>query len=1126
MADYPMYDPERPEQPCGNFTNPPCPPPPQGPMCGGPHFPHKPGPGPGPCQPPYPPGHNPCIPQIHPVPPVPSPIEGSSLYEQMGMLTQRVNVCINQWNTIQANCYEALNQVVEAARSNDVYYDDCEVHYQEGYDETEGAAYAIIEKKAVDRKNQPIFVRLYPAYGNTSNPGVRQKIFDASFIKSANVIITAVQSNANTWSGPALINGAGMPGTEQEDGYVYGFTRGGALRYFPSNVTETTLCQQGMVDVIGGCVPILYDGKILDEVVTMTDREAVTAIGFNSGTGSVFFFACSAQNEPGMGIASVARVLQGYGCTTAVVTSHQVNDPTASTSEGMLYMGNMTMDPVRAIQPDNLAYWVVTKQPCFRNRFQKEIADLVQTTGRNAWETYLLGVQIQSFDDRITANSQAIKDEQERAMQAESWLQENINKEVNRAMQAEAWLQENINKEVERATAAENALDTKIEAETDRATAAELQIRSDLNDEILRATNREREISDQLEREITARINADKDIIQSIEQEILARKAADTELRTYIEKLVSEANANIGQLEITVNGIISGATSLPYLKLTGGILSGAVGFTDGNTLTLGRGPTLDMEAATKKYVDDAVAAGGGGGGGGDVTKEYVDQQIATVQGQLDGKVNKNGDTMSGALNMDGNAIENPVLSSNQAITVNNGAGGAQRITGVATPSDSTDATPKNYVDNQIANAIASAEAGIAGKYLPLTGGDMTGTINMTGTSEVDFYDQKDSTGVALLSLENQELKGKVRNQETNMVLESTSGQVQLVGTDIAVKNQEGEAVQITGVQGVHVGDVTTPGYTVTENNGLNVMGSFTNFLANGGQYAPIGSAGHSLYNADGTLSALIGAHNGHLDINVTNSAGSVYINRNGTEGGTGEMWLTEVHSPNELRFNPGTNINVMQTFIRNLKAGVQDLDAVNVSQLNDVITTVTNLAAKIAGMEEFINKWSSMYMPTTTYSDVSIARDGNKANINLTGINSWGYVQTISGILNPVAWSESELTAYNVLIEEARLENGYLIMSFRKIAQQSTGFATAYYQPPNGVYGNNLALVSEGNGWTNSYVPGGNGALLEWDGDYKVAFPTSVSTSAQSGWHYAMNIPYTVERFTGKFPLPIMFGNS
>lgn len=359
------------------------------------------------------------------IPPVPTVIEGSSLYEAMGKVIERTNMCINQWNCISKNCYEAMNACVAAARSNDVYYDDCEVNYQEGYDTTEGCAYAIVEKKAVDRKGKPIFVSLAPAYDNTTNSGVEQGIFDMSFIKSANVIMTAVQAGSDKWFGPAMYRGAAIPGESNPDGYVYGFNRHGALRYFKGDVTETTLCQNQMVDVIGGCVPILYDGKVIEGVEAMTQKQAICAIGFNCGTGSVFFFSCSAQNQPGMGIASVARILQGYGCTTAVVTSATTNTP-AATGEGMLYMGQMTTDPVNAKEPKNLAYWVISKCPNFNNAFQKEVADLVQTTGRNAWETYLLGVQIQSFDDRITQNAKDIAAEIERATAAEEALDQKL----------------------------------------------------------------------------------------------------------------------------------------------------------------------------------------------------------------------------------------------------------------------------------------------------------------------------------------------------------------------------------------------------------------------------------------------------------------------------------------------------------------------------------------------------------------------------------------------------------------------------------------------------------------------------------------------------------------------------
>lgn len=898
------------------------------------------------CPPQKPPVCQPPQPVMGQIPPVPTVIEGSSLYEAMGKVIERTNMCINQWNCISKNCYEAMNACVAAARSNDVYYDDCEVNYQEGYDTTEGCAYAIVEKKAVDRKGKPIFVSLAPAYDNTTNSGVEQGIFDMSFIKSANVIMTAVQAGSDKWFGPAMYRGAAIPGETKTDGYVYGFNRHGALRYFKGDVTETTLCQNQMVDVIGGCVPILYDGKVIEGVEAMTQKQAICAIGFNCGTGSVFFFSCSAQNQPGMGIASVARILQGYGCTTAVVTSATTNTP-AATGEGMLYMGQMTTDPVNAKEPKNLAYWIISKCPNFNNAFQKEVADLVQTTGRNAWETYLLGVQIQSFDDRITQNAKDIAAEIERAKAAEKALDNKIEAETNRAEAAEDVLDKKIDAETERATAAETALDNKIVAETNRATAAENKIASDLQAEVVRATTRENQIQAALDAEIKARIDADNDLINAIEQEVLARKAADVALENKIDAVdkkiqtqITNIEGNITNLETQIKGMTTGQTNLPYLKLTGGQLSGNLTFVSGQTVVLGRGPSKDMEAATKKYVDDAVQSGGGSPGG-DVSKEYVDQQISELQGQIDTKVSKSGDTMTGALNFNGQTALNPVLESNTGIKVqSSSAGAAGKVTNLAAPSADSDAANKKYVDDGIKQVKQEISGELGGEYLALTGGDMTGDINMTGNSVVKFYDPIAARARAK-NLTDQMVKGSVYNDADAMVVKSETGPVALKGTDVSLSNGEGGEIAISGVTEIRRKKNDPNSGAVKLNDDLINLAADTVLVGqNGSMQGEISAGTINLYDDSGA--AVLKRHNSHLDINVPDALGSVYINRNQTEGGTGEIHVTEVHAPNELRLNPGTTINMMSKRVVGMANGVNANDAVNVAQLGAVRTIAQN----------------------------------------------------------------------------------------------------------------------------------------------------------------------------------------
>ena len=940
------------------------------------------------CPPQKPPVCQPPQPVMGQIPPVPTVIEGSSLYEAMGKVIERTNMCINQWNCISKNCYEAMNACVAAARSNDVYYDDCEVNYQEGYDTTEGCAYAIVEKKAVDRKGKPIFVSLAPAYDNTTNSGVEQGIFDMSFIKSANVIMTAVQAGSDKWFGPAMYRGAAIPGESNPDGYVYGFNRHGALRYFKGDVTETTLCQNQMVDVIGGCVPIIYDSKIIDGVEAMTQKQAVCAIGFNCGTGSVFFFSCSAQNQPGMGIASVARILQGYGCTTAVVTSATTNTP-AATGEGMLYMGQMTTDPVNAKEPKNLAYWVISKCPNFNNAFQKEVADLVQTTGRNAWETYLLGVQIQSFDDRITQNAKDIAAEIERATAAEEALDQKIEAETDRAEAAEDALDKKIDAETERATAAETALDNKIVAETNRATAAENKIASDLQAEVTRATTRETQIQAALDAEIQARIAADNDLINAIEQEVLARKAADVALENQIDAVdkkiqtqITNIEGNITNLETQINGMTTGQTNLPYLKLTGGQLSGNLTFVSGQTVVLGRGPSNDMEAATKKYVDDAVQTGGGSPGG-DVSKEYVDQQISELQGQIDTKVSKSGDIMSGALNFNGQTALNPVLESNTGIKVqSSSSGSAGKVTNLAAPSADSDAANKKYVDDNIVQVKQEIEGELGGEYLALTGGDMTGDINMTGNSVVKFYDPIAARARAR-NLTDQMVKGSVYNDADAMVVKSETGPVALKGTDVSLSNGEGGEIAISGVTEIRRKKNDPNSGAVKLNDDLINLAADTVLVGqNGSMKGEVSMGTLNLYDDNGA--AVLKRHNSHLDINVPDALGSVYINRNQTEGGTGEIHVTEVHAPNELRLNPGTTINMMSKRVVGMTNGVDANDAVNVTQLGAVRTIAQNAqsAANNASSkaDQALEKAESVgynsYPCTTTESDDTLTIKG------------------------------------------------------------------------------------------------------------------------------------------------------
>lgn len=161
-----------------------------------------------------------------------------------------------------------------------------------------------------------------------------------------------------------------------------------------------------------------------------------------------------------------------------------------------------------------------------------------------------------------------------------------------------------------------------------------------------------------------------------------------------------------------------------------------VSFINKNGLTkLAIGDPTELDhAATKKYVDDAVAAGGGGGGdylpltGGDMSGDInmdvhslLDAHTVRIIRDDSIEVDYPSDTITFQL---GETPDNLAVygGNNDLATVS-----------IATPQADKHAATKEYVD-----AIA-AMAG-DGKYLPLTGGKMTGSINMNGSQIADVID--------------------------------------------------------------------------------------------------------------------------------------------------------------------------------------------------------------------------------------------------------------------------------------------------------------------------------------------------------------------------------------------------
>lgn len=159
---------------------------------------------------------------------------------------------------------------------------------------------------------------------------------------------------------------------------------------------------------------------------------------------------------------------------------------------------------------------------------------------------------------------------------------------------------------------------------------------------------------------------------------------------------------------------------------------------DGAKISMVADPVDVMDATNKKYVDDAVA-------NVNPTGDYLPLTGGTMSGDINMGVNNS--VRFGAANYalyQNEGTGHLVLTgnSNTDIVEMNNIGTLQfgnktTIQNVKTPTNNGDATPKSYVDGQIAVAKNDVQEQMQG-YLPLTGGRLSGNLLMGTGSQINF----------------------------------------------------------------------------------------------------------------------------------------------------------------------------------------------------------------------------------------------------------------------------------------------------------------------------------------------------------------------------------------------------
>ena len=543
-----------------------------------------------------------CCPPVPAMPPVPSVVEGESLYEAVNNCIDRVNVCMDTYNDVMAECYKTLHNLQRAAEENGAYYGPADVWTEEGYDADSSAKYFIIHKRHIDRRGQPIFMELGLAYDNATNSKIEQSIFSASKVKYADKIVVAQPKTEKGWYGKAIWHGAPIQADPAANLWTVGFTKGGFMRVYSNGTGVDTMLADTVFNAMGCSGVLIQDGALTSEMYynQIPDYNKQTSrviMGQNIATGEVMILVTGHENDvnaKGMTSTAAAEILRQRGVTLAVELCE--GESAAACDKGQLMF-----TPETKTVPTAYCFWYITRRRFYKNDYERELAELMQNYGQCIWEGYLNGEKIQDIADDLAAEidraqnaennlDAAIKAEQARAEAAEGQLNTKIEAETARAEAAEKALDDKITAETERATAEEARLDAKIDAETERATGVEADLQQQITNEVNRATeaentldgkitaetNRAQAREDELDEKIQDETNratleegklntkidteaqrakdAEAVLQTNIDNEQQARQDADTALGARIDSLSSDVTQQINDFKTEVNG--------------------------------------------------------------------------------------------------------------------------------------------------------------------------------------------------------------------------------------------------------------------------------------------------------------------------------------------------------------------------------------------------------------------------------------------------------------------------------------------------------------------------------------------------------------------------------------------
>ena len=673
-----------------------------------------------PCKPPVP-GCRPPMPQFpdcgYHIPPV-QYVPGMNEQEQLANLNCKMNELIELFNCNTDKVYGAYEEVVRSVVCNDAFYK--EITVESGYLADASTSYELVHIPYVDCACQPIYMEMGLAYNNTTNSGVTESVFDKALEVYADKILPAAErgfQGVTIWKGAPIYSGethgdtrALIPG---QCDYTLGVTENGYFKIYdtPNDRDNTGMIKTMRQDKVRnsmGCAVIIRGGEyVVDE--NLADMELpCTVMAMNYKTKERFILAIGKDNvASAITPEMIANLLKKYDVDVAALTSWGQQSYLLDKGQFSFMPTSTDSDGIPTV-PQSAAFWYITKRRHFHNDYVKEVAALTIQMGENLWYDELTSEAVDNLKLDFVD------------------LRNDLEQEIQDRKDADDALGERIDKEIADREAADTALDEKYAAEVTR-----------LDGEI-----------EALAQRVTTEVTRLDALIQSTKEALTAKDVKEV-------KVTHDGTRDTYQVVLN-DGTVLGADVIVYNY------DQLVQKLDSYATVEQR---LDAEIEARKSADDAlnalITAEQQARANGDTA---LGEQIAGVRTELTELIQGNTTSITGlqtALDTLTQTVQSNYTSLNERVTSNaenianlQGTYGAlqatvaalnETVTGLQQSFASTEESFEN-VKQTVANMqteLNEFEARIEGElgnYLPLSGGTLTGPLDVEQSGAVPTKD--------------------------------------------------------------------------------------------------------------------------------------------------------------------------------------------------------------------------------------------------------------------------------------------------------------------------------------------------------------------------------------------------